>query len=467
MKNKTGIFKIILCVLLAITLITWIIPAGYFNQSEFISATMNRIGFFDFFQLLFGAYEFSYFIQMAILLVSIGALYEVLNKTGKYTTLVKKIASKFKGKEKIFLLGSAFLIAVLTSAFDFGLSTFIFIPLIISVILTMKYDKITAFMTTFGAYLIGIIGSTVNNGIVQTINATLDGLTLKSAIWFKLLLFVASFAILAIYLFKAKTLTKKDADKIEDKFIGEETKTKSSLIPIIAIFGILFVILIVGCINWTGFNITIFDTLKENIEKFKVVIGGEDIFIIQIIFGNIAAFGKWFYAEMAMICILSALIIGAIYKQKCEVFTNMYEGAKKMLPSALLVMACYTVVFFAGNTMIFPTIENFILGATSKFNILFASITTLLGSAIHIDMLYLTTYVIGQIASMTNNLELVAILFQSLYGVTMFAVPTSVMLVLGLSYLDINYIEWIKKSWLFIVKLLVISLVVILLIAVI
>ena len=46
--------------------------------------------------------------------------------------------------------------------FDFNLITFIFIPAIISIILDMKYDKNTAFMATFGAFFVGIIGSTIS-----------------------------------------------------------------------------------------------------------------------------------------------------------------------------------------------------------------------------------------------------------------------------------------------------------------
>ena len=72
--KKTGLFKIIMFVLLGIVVATWIFSAGYFNEGELTDLGMYNIGFFDYFQLLFGSFEFSYFIQIFILLVSIGAL---------------------------------------------------------------------------------------------------------------------------------------------------------------------------------------------------------------------------------------------------------------------------------------------------------------------------------------------------------------------------------------------------------
>ena len=71
----------------------------------------------------------------------------------------------------------------------------------------------------------------------------------------------------------------------------------------------------------------------------------------------------------------------------------------------------------------------------------------ILGSALHVDMLYVASYVIPQLAAQDVNTTVLAVLIQGIYGVTMFVAPTSVILVLGLSYLNIPYKEWIKKTW--------------------
>ncbi len=467
--KKTGLFKIIMFILLGVLLITWFVPASYFSSGELTDLGMYRIGFFDFFQLLFGTFEFSYFIQIVILLVSIGALYGVLGKTGKYRAWIEKTASKFKGKELVFLIIVALAIAVFTSAFDYGLITFIFIPALISIILTMKYDKITAFAATFGAYLVGIIGSTVNGSIVNTINSQLTDLTLSSDIYYKLALFVVSFAILVFYLSSAKKDNKKSLkdkavlkeESSEDMFIGEKESNKYPVYPIIVVFAILLVLTILGCTGWeTVFGVTTFSTLNTTLTEWTI----GDVTVLKYVLGTISALGKWYYAEMAVMCLLASLLLGKIYGIKFKkVFEAMAEGAKKILPCALMVCLAYAVVYFAGNTMFFPTIAGWILNATSKFNLLFASITTIIGSALHVDMLYVSNYVVAQVAANATDLGLVGLLTQAFYGLTMLVAPTSVMLVLGLSYLGIPYKEWIKKSWKFILELLVAIIIILLL----
>ena len=462
MKRKTGLFTIIMFVLLGILLITWFIPAGYFENGQLSDLGMYRVGFFDFFQLLFGSFQFAYFIQIVMLIVSVGALYGVLGKTGKYRALIERIASKFKGKELVFLITCALFIAALTSAFDYGIATFIFIPALVSIILAMNHSKITAFVATFGAYLAGIIGSTINESIVVTINSLLTDTTLSSGIWYKLALFVLSLGVIVFYLIRAKKVKGVKEQEDEDMFIGEKKSNKYSAIPIIVVFSILFVLLVLGCTGWqTVFGINIFTEFNTAITTWEI----KGITVLAYILGTISPLGEWYYAEMSVMCLLASLLIGRLYGLKLkDSFAAMVEGAKKMLPSALLVCLTYAVVYFSGNTMFFPTIADFILGATSKFNLFLSSLTTALGSALHVDMLYVSNYVLAQIAATSTNHTLLALMFQSLYGLTMFIVPTSAMLVLGLSYLGISYKEWIKASWKMILELLVAIFVVLLIV---
>lgn len=444
--KKTGLFKIIMFTLLGILLVTWFVPASYFTEGNLSSLGMNRVGFFDFFQLLFGTFEFAYFIQIFILLVSIGALYGVLVKTGKYGALIEKIASKFKGKEQVFLIAAAFLIAALTSVFDYGLLLFIFIPAIISIILAMGYDKITACITTFGAILIGTIGTTLGYNMVGVINEQING-TLTTALPYKIGMFVLCFAALVVYLLKVKKTKKVDKEdaKTIDMFAGEKISNKYSVAPIIVIFSILFVLLIMGCTAWNStFGINVFTDFNTKVSEVSI----KGFAIFGNLLGTVNAFGNWYYAEMAIMCLLAALLLGRFYRMKHrDMFSYMAQGAKNMLAPALMIVLVYAVIYFAGNTMFYPTIADFILKATSKFNIFFSTIVMILGSALHVDMLYVASYVIPQLAAQDVNTTVLAVLIQGIYGVTMFVAPTSVMLVLGLSYLNIPYKEWIKKTW--------------------
>ena len=187
--KKTGLFKILVFMLIAIVVITWFVPASYFESGELMEyGSVYRLGFFDFFQLIFGTFEFKYFLQIAFFILCVGAFYGVLAKTGKYRAWIEKIANSFKGMEYVFLICVAVVLAVLSSVFSYGLLLFIFIPFLIGIILTMGYDKLTAFLTTFGAVLIGQIGSTVGYNITGILSDTIGLEKLSNGIVFKLLL---------------------------------------------------------------------------------------------------------------------------------------------------------------------------------------------------------------------------------------------------------------------------------------
>ncbi len=476
--KKTGLFKIITIVLLVVMVLTWIFSASYLpNGTEIAEMGFEyKIGFFDFFQLLFGAYSFPYFIQIALLILSVGALYEVLGKTGKYRAWVEKIAAKLKRKELIFLIVSSFVIAILTSVFDFGFSLFIFLPFIISIILAIGYDKITACLATFGSMLIGTIGSTIGYNTTGLINKIL-GVELNNAITFKIVLFVLSFAALLFFLCAAKR--SKSANKEDlDLLLGEKNSTKHSIIPIIIIFILLFVLLVLGCTNWEStFGITAFNDLNTTITEFSpklpffhittngVEYGMEETAIFASIFGkSVAAFGSWGYGEMTVIILIATIVLGLCYGMKLKgTFENMFEGAKKLLVPAALVVLTYAVVYFSGNTMFYTTLENTILSLTSKFkvvSILTSTISISLGSLLNVDMVYFVNYVLPLVMNTLNNNVVTAIISQGIYGVTMLIAPTSAILVLGLSYLNIPYKEWIKKIWKLVLILLAVVLIV-------
>ena len=130
-----------------------------------------------------------------------------------------------------------------------------------------------------------------------------------------------------------------------------------------------------------------------------------------------------------------------------DTLSYMAEGAKKMLKPALMVMLTYTVIYFSGNTMFYPTIAAWILKITKGFNIITSSICMVIGSALHVDILYVANYVLPQIADKGASEIVNTLLSQGVYGVTMFIAPTSAVLVFGLTYLNIPYKEWIKRTW--------------------
>ena len=395
--KKTGLFKIIMFILLGIVVATWIFSASYFNEGNLAELGMYNVGLYDYFSLIFGSFQFEYFLQIFFLLLSIGALYGVLGKTGKYRAWIEKIANGFKGVEFIFLLIVAFLITTFSAVFDYGFVALVFFPLIISIILAMGYDRVTALVATIGAMLVGTIGNIIGYSTSGVISGLL-GIDATSGFYYKLALLVFSFVALILYLSKAKRL-KNAKNEEKDMFIGEKISNKYSIIAIFVVFGLIFVLLILGFTHWSDtFKVDSFTKLHENVTTWspklpyfhiasdKIEKGTQEVAIVSKVFGNVSAFGEWSFAEMGVICLIAAVVLGLIYRVK-DLFVTMADGAKKMLKPAFLVMMAYTVVYFAGNEMFFPTIAKYILSISKHFSVILSSIVMAIGSALHVDIL--------------------------------------------------------------------------------
>ena len=54
------------------------------------------------------------------------------------------------------------------------------------------------------------------------------------------------------------------------------------------------------------------------------------------------------------------------------------------------------------------------------------------------------------------DLNVISILLQSVFGLVSIFAPTSAMLFVGLSYMDIPYKDWIKYIWKFVLIMLVV-----------
>ena len=471
--KKTGLFKIIMIVLLVVVVASWIFSASYFEEGSLSPIGMNNVGLFDYFSLMVKSLSFDYFLQIVFLIVSIGAFYGVLEKTGKYRAWVEKIVKNFKGREFLFLVITSFIITVLTSIFDYGFALFIFFPLLISILLAMGYDKVTVAASTFGASLVGTIGSTIGYNTTGVI-AEILSIKATDGFYFKLALLLICYVALLLFLSRAKRnkVTEADLEK-EDIYIGEKKANKRSATPIIVMFIVLFVLLVLGCTNWENtFNVKFFANIHESIMAFNPKLpylhlttdgfehGLKEVKIISTLSGDIPAFGSWFYAEMAVMCLFASLVLSWIYKVKY--FDALKDGAKKILKPALMVLLVYTVVYFAGNQMFYPTIAKALLGLTNKFSVVISSICMALASFFHVDILYVSNYAVPQLAEKASDPVLVSLLSQSIYGVIMFIAPTSAVLVFGLEYLHLPYKEWVKKTWKLFIALLAIVFIVLL-----
>ncbi len=471
--EKYDLFKIIGLVILFVVALSWIIPTGSISGSDLVVGEITRIGISDIGQyLLLGIY---YFAVIVTFLLILGGFYSILSKTSGYQRIIESVAKKIKGKEYIFVLIVSFVFAGLTSISNEIYQLLIFVPFIITIMSKLKFDKITAFCTTFGSILIGVIGATYSPVIFEYINYYFS-LTYSSEILTKVALFAIAYVIFNFFTIRhlKKVLNSNSKDVIEDKFAIPETKTKSKktnkekakILPVIIVLALLFVLQVMGYIGWdTSFGVKVFD----NFHNWVMGLSIGDFKIVSAILGTINAFGSWDLYTIQIMMIIASIILAIAYKIN---FNDYYEsfinGAKKMCRTTILVLLAFTVCVFVTVYPFLPVIVDWIMGLTKSFNIYLASISTAIASFFTVEMRYtvssIGTLFAGQFASEANN-PVIMLILQSFYGLVQFVAPTSMMVVIGLSYLNISYKKYLSYIWRFLVGMLVCVLVIISLVA--
>ncbi len=458
--KKYNVLKVVIITLLLFALLTWIIPCATY-QTEYTELGRYQVGLFDI--LSYQSTVFGYFGYVALFVLVVGGFYGVLYKTGAYRSILDSLCKKFKGKEAICLIIIMALFAFLTSFAGLQLALLMLFPFVISLVLMMGYNKFAATAVTAGSVAVGLMGTTFSYNTTQVLQQYLS-VELTDLIWAKIILLVVGVALLAFCVLKLgkKESTKKCDDK--DDFIPEEIKGKDKkrkVWPLVLILDLILLVTILAFIPWNGaFGIELFDNVKTAVTEFELF--GFPIF--GKILGAVSAFGYWTLVELITLMLIAIIIIKFIYKIKWDdVFEGFGKGVKKALVPALIVILIYTCLVLTTYDPYQLVIYKVILGLTKGFNIFTTGLVVIISSIFNGDPLYAFYSVLPYFVSVvtdTSNYQLIAVIFQALYGIVTLVAPTSIPLMLTLAYTKTSYKDWFKYIWKLLVALLVMAFIV-------
>ena len=462
--KKHSLLKVLSIVLLLLTLVSYILPGR--DGIEQIGVADLLVNYFS-----IVLQNFSYII---LFILTIGGFYGVLNKTPAYKKLLDNIVTSLKPLDKKVIYLIILIFATVTALTGMTIPLFIFVPFVVSIILLLGYDKLVALSATVGSIVVGYIGGIFvnfinpNSYMINTYEEFV-GLTNKFENVFPRLLLLLVGVVLLIF------FVNKYIKNVEEKKVKYELSDSSELLiaevkgsykdiktwPLIVILSLTFVILVLGMVPWSGlFNITVFDKFHTWLLGLKI----KDFAIFPtLISSSLPALGGWnttqnllaSYVYMSMLLVFVTFITALINKIKVnEALDNYVEGAKKMIPTAILITIAYTVLVCAYNNGFIETI----ITGYGKFNYVISSLLAFLGCILNVDTIWIMAGVFGEIVNAVTDesiLASVAILLQGIYGIFFLVGPTSLILIIGLTYLDIPYTTWLKYIWRFVIALII------------
>ncbi|MCH5166712.1 MAG: hypothetical protein J1F35_02355 [Erysipelotrichales bacterium] len=466
--EKHDLFKIVGIVVLVAILLTWLVGYSYYSQGTLATEEFNRVGLFDL--STYGLLQIFYFTVVFMFVFVVGGFYKFVASLPAYDSLTTKIASKLKGKEKVFVALSTLVFASLSGISVDYLVLFAIIPFVISILSKLNVDKITGLVATFGGVLIGIIGATYSPKITGILVDAKNGLGVSYGyeLLATVILFAVTYLVLTYFTFARmnKNNGKKGVALLVDPFatvLVEEKKTKKSkkdsnvsTVGLVIVLAVTFVSIILAFIGWdTAFNIKVFANAFDWISNAELF--GQNVYSF-VLGSSLAPYGSWDLLSAAGMLLFASLVIKLVYHVPFDKMLDEYgEGLKVIGKPIVILMMIYLVLEIS---VIFPTIAFFvdkIMSLGTNIGTLFVS--GVLTSIFTVDFQYVVSTV-GSLFTSYSNINVAALILQAAYGVVSFIAPTSVILMLGLSNLDIKYSDYFKFIWKFVIAAIIIAFVV-------
>lgn len=467
--KKNNLLKILFVTFIFAVFLSWIIPVGEYENAVFKLGEITPTGIFDFALIPLTVFDLA--LPTIIFILVVGGFYGVLNKTGSYATMIQKFVSKLKGKEIRFLIVITVLFGLLSALVGLNIGFFFVIPLVTAILFKLGFSKITTMLSTIGSILIGMMGSIYSSDVSYYINkyfSNKSDYNYNTSIFpDRIILLILLLFLLTMFVLKLGKKDLKSNNKNEEiPLYIEKEKSKKSWVPLFIIIIISFVLMLIGTFKWDDIlgsanNATPFLDFYKKMSEIKL--GG--ISIITGILGTVPAFGYWKLPFLSVLVLFITIIISLIYRLSLDdIIESFGKGLKENLKLVLYIIGAnlvFMLLFKNGVSANYvTTIVEYLMNLTENFNSIILSITTIISSFFYnsfstlISTLYTPTVIL---TGTTVNLRfLAALIIQTMYGLVMLIAPTSVLLILGLSYFNISYKEWLKNSWKLLLQLLIV-----------
>lgn len=360
--------------------------------------------------------------DIIFLVLIIGGLIGIMNKTGAFDAGISWLGRTLEGREYILIILVTTLIAAGGTTFGLAEETMAFFPILIPVFLAAKYDEMVGLACIFLGSAIGSMCSTINPFSV-IIASDAAGISWTTGLNGRILMLLTCLIITIIYILRyAKRVKndpstsiiykeKLDAPSLHFKDLDHSLKLTLRLKVIILIFSLSFMIMIIG--------VSVLD---------------------------------WWFVEMTATFLVGAILIGFIGKIKETEFLDSFsKGAGELLSVAFIIgiargvsvimddgLISDTMLYYASsmtdgmNKGVFTNIMFFIYGGLSFF------IPSSSGMAV------LTMPIMSPLADTVDvGREVVVNCYQ--YGMGLFYLinPTGLILA-SLAIIKVGYDKWLK-----------------------
>lgn len=223
MKSPNA-YVIIFCIILAVAVLTWIIPGGQYELDEagnaiagtYTRAERNSQGIWDVLMApivgMVGNSQVSGAIAISLCIMLYGSMLEMINHTGAIKIFLKRVADKNKNNYHALIWILVFLMGALGTVYGAYEEGLVYLLMFMPVILALGLDTMVAVMIVALGTQGGCLASIVNP-FSTGIAAGIAGISPGEGILLRTIVFVVVLSIVSIYICRYADKIKADPTK--------------------------------------------------------------------------------------------------------------------------------------------------------------------------------------------------------------------------------------------------------------
>ena len=455
-KKKSGFalsaFSIILILLVGLGILSHVLPDASFvgeeivNGSGTVGAKLSDI-------LMSPILGFESAVDVCIFVLILGGFLAIITKTGALETGIRVLVKKLKGRELILIPILMFIFSIGGTTYGMLEATVGFYVLLAATMMAAGMDPLVGSATILLGAGSGVLGSTINPFATGAAIAALpegvqvnQGLVILIGTFLWLTTLLISIVFVMTYAAKVKKdkgstflslREQKNAEKkfgnYAQKFDEKEVKLTTRQKITLVLFGLTFLVMIIGFIPWGEFNITLFD-------KFTGWLTGSSL-------------GNWWFYEAALWFLIMAIVIGIVNKMGEKGIVDAFvDGADDMVGVILIIAIARGASVLMGVTHL----DNYIIyNAANLLRNVPEFIFTPLNYILHVvlsilvpsssGLVSLSAPIIGPLAAeLGYSVESTVMTLVAANGLVNLITPTCGAIMGGLALAKVEYSTWFK-----------------------
>ena len=366
---------------------------------------------------------------LLLFLFVISAAFQVMNDVGGIRALIGSVSQRFRERRTLLLVLISFLFYCFGAFLGLFEEMLTMLPIVTALCVLIGFDSFTGFICCILSCGFGFAGA-VTNPFTVLLASEIIGVNPLKHIWFRLLIFLVMFVLLLLFLASYLRRIRRDPQASltyeHDKKLrlsaetllseGADEKQNKRIEKIYAVFLLVALGLIISL------------SLSASLRGYTVVF----LTVYFLVFGITAGI--------------------AACKKPTLVWNSFLNGLLGALPTIVFIALAASIKYVFDKGSILPTIVH-------QINLLIVGRSPLLVAlAIYLIVLILEFFissstakailVVGLLAVVNTGLtkQMLVLLYTFADGYTNVLFPTSPVLLISLSMIEMDYFTWVKKS---------------------